>query len=128
MKTKNKILIALVIGLTFLLSIFLDKNFFNSLKDMIPSEEDSTPQDNEKEVKNEDNFEVLFLDVGQAESILIKSNNEYMLIDAGNNADGKKLVQYFQSLGIKEFKYVVGNSYNAYNISASLGFPSLNVI
>lgn len=31
-----------------------------------------------------------------------------MLIDAGNNEDGKKLVSYFQSLGIESFQYVIG--------------------
>ena len=31
-----------------------------------------------------------------------------MLIDAGNNADGEKLVNYFNTLGIKKFDYVVG--------------------
>ena len=55
-----------------------------------------------------DNVQVSFLDVGQADSILINSNNEYMLIDAGNNSDGPLLVKYFQTLGIKEFKYIVG--------------------
>ena len=51
---------------------------------------------------------VYFLDVGQADSILVKSNSEYMLIDAGNNEDGPKLVKYFESLGIEKFKYVIG--------------------
>lgn len=31
-----------------------------------------------------------------------------MLIDAGNNEDGPKLVKYFSEFGIKEFDYVVG--------------------
>ena len=30
------------------------------------------------------------------------------MIDAGNNADGPLLVKYLQSLGVQEFKYVVG--------------------
>lgn len=51
---------------------------------------------------------VYFLDVGQADSILIKSEDKYMLIDAGNNADGSLLVDYFTKLGIKKFDYVVG--------------------
>ena len=51
---------------------------------------------------------VYFLDVGQADSILIESNDEYMIIDGGNNNDGELLVQYFKSLGIDKFKYLVG--------------------
>ena len=53
-------------------------------------------------------LEVYFLDVGQADSILIRNNDEAMLIDAGNNEDGKLISNYITSLGIKDFKYVVG--------------------
>ncbi len=35
---------------------------------------------------------VEFVDVGQGDCIFISSNNHNMLIDAGNNNDGKKLV------------------------------------
>lgn len=55
-----------------------------------------------------DKLEISYLDVGQADSILINDHGTYMLIDAGNNEDGSKLVSYFKSLGISEFKYVVG--------------------
>ena len=39
---------------------------------------------------------VEYLDVGQADSMLLSSNGEYMLIDAGNNADGDDVVEYPQ--------------------------------
>ena len=76
------------------------------------SNQETTTQDNSSQTKQttsqQGELQVYFLDVGQADSILIKSNNEYMLIDGGNNNDGPLLVKYFQSLGIKEFKYIVG--------------------
>jgi len=53
-------------------------------------------------------LKVSYIDVGQADSILIQTDNYNMLIDAGNNADGSKLVNYLKSLGITEFKYVIG--------------------
>ena len=53
-------------------------------------------------------FQVYFIDVGQADCILIQNNGEYALIDAGNNGDGPKLVSYFQQLGIQSFRYVFG--------------------
>lgn len=53
-------------------------------------------------------LKVHFIDVGQADSILIQYGNENMLIDAGNNDDENTLKNYINSLGIKEFKYVVG--------------------
>jgi len=54
------------------------------------------------------NLVVSFLDVGQADSILIENNGEAMLIDAGNNEDGELLVKYFEQEGITNFKYLVG--------------------
>ena len=59
-------------------------------------------------ITSDDKLNVSFIDVGQADSILIQNNGESMLIDAGNNEDGDKLVNYFNSIGISEFKYVVG--------------------
>ena len=53
-------------------------------------------------------LEIQFIDVGQADAILIRSGKDNMLIDAGNNEDGKLLVNYLTNLGIKDFKYVVG--------------------
>ncbi len=53
-------------------------------------------------------LKVTFIDVGQADSILIQNESENMLIDAGNNEDGDKLVNYFKNLNITDFKYVVG--------------------
>lgn len=60
------------------------------------------------ESNSDENLEIYYIDVGQADSILIKSSNKYMLIDAGNNEDGQKLVTYFKSLGINKFDYVFG--------------------
>ena len=53
-------------------------------------------------------IKVSYLDVGQADSILIQVNDEAMLIDAGNNNDGNNLVKYLKSKNISNFKYVVG--------------------
>ncbi len=53
-------------------------------------------------------LKVSYLDVGQADSILIQVNDENMLIDAGNNNDGANLVKYLKSKNISNFKCVVG--------------------
>ena len=65
---------------------------------------------NVKQTINESssNLKIYFVDVGQADCILINDNNEYGLIDAGNNEDGEKIVKYFKDLGITKFKYVFG--------------------
>ena len=57
---------------------------------------------------DENTLNVYFIDVGQADSILLENKGHYMLIDAGNNEDGPKLVNYFNEQDIKEFDYVVG--------------------
>ena len=53
-------------------------------------------------------FHIHFIDVGQADSILIENNKEYALVDAGDYVDGEKLVKYFNSLGVQKFRYVIG--------------------
>ena len=54
-------------------------------------------------------LEIYFFDVGQADSILIRNNNENMLIDAGNNADGRLIVNYLKNdIKIEKLDYVVG--------------------
>ena len=55
---------------------------------------------------NVDNLNIYFVDVGQADCILIKYLDSNVLIDAGNNEDGIKIVDYFKSLGVDKFKYV----------------------
>ena len=49
-----------------------------------------------------------FIDVGQADCILVSNGPDTMLIDAGNNEDGPKLVSYLQSAGVEDIDYLVG--------------------
>lgn len=72
-----------------------------------PTPTPETVQANQ-EIQDGEKLQIWFLDVGQADSILIQNGDANMLIDAGNNEDGKKLVSYFQSLGIESFQYVIG--------------------
>lgn len=62
----------------------------------------------ESKITTEEKLDVTFLDVGQADSILLENKGHSMLIDAGNNEDGEKLVTYFQEQGINNFDYVIG--------------------
>ena len=55
----------------------------------------------------EGNLNVYYFDVGQADSILLENNGKYMMIDAGNNADGKLIVKYLQDLGVKKLDYLI---------------------
>lgn len=56
----------------------------------------------------EGNIEVHFIDVGQADSILIIQGESSMLIDGGNNADADLVTGYIEKMGVKKLNYVVG--------------------
>jgi competence protein ComEC len=53
-------------------------------------------------------FQVSFLDVGQADSIAIRSGDSSLLIDAGTNNTAKNLVTTLKNLGFTRFDDVVG--------------------
>ena len=60
------------------------------------------------QVSTGSNLEIYFIDVGQADSILVQNKEESMLIDAGNNEDGKDVVNFIKEKGIKKLNYVIG--------------------
>lgn len=62
----------------------------------------SNKQASEKEMN------VHFIDVGQADCILVESAGKYMLIDAGNNDDADTIVDYLKEQGVKKLEYVIG--------------------
>ena len=47
-------------------------------------------------LSNDSNLQIIFFNVGQGDCILISDNVENMLIDSGNNEDGKYLVEYLK--------------------------------
>ncbi|WP_066715495.1 ComEC/Rec2 family competence protein [Clostridium sp. Marseille-P299] len=63
---------------------------------------------NDNSTNDDANLKVHFIDVGQADCILIESSNQYMLVDAGNNADEELIISYLNNLGIKRLEYVIG--------------------
>lgn len=103
MKTRNKknkkqLLYSIIISAIVIIGAFFSKETQN--------EERSTSI--LKEIMPTSNMEVHFIDVGQGDSILIKSNKEYMLIDAGKNEDGELVVNYLKAEGVDRLKYVIG--------------------
>jgi competence protein ComEC len=68
----------------------------------------TTTKETEKTNTAAGQLKVHFIDVGQADSILIQNGDKSMLIDAGNNPDGDDVVNYIKGLGIKKLDVVVG--------------------
>ncbi len=95
---KNKTLISFLSFAAIILYTFLSNDEIT-----IEKEENKKTDSN-----NTDVVKVEYIDVGQADAILIENNKKYMLIDAGNNEDGDLLVNYFKDKNITDFEYVVG--------------------
>lgn len=53
-------------------------------------------------------LKVHFIDVGQADAILIQQGTHNMIIDGGNNEDEGTLKNYLTNLGVTSFEIVVG--------------------
>lgn len=69
-----------------------------------------TPEDssNNKPEKSTTGLQVHFIDVGQADAILVENGHSAMLVDAGNNDDGELVVNYLRQRGIQKLDVVMG--------------------
>ncbi|WP_409969856.1 ComEC/Rec2 family competence protein [Bengtsoniella intestinalis] len=59
-------------------------------------------------ISEDSTFEIIFLDVGQADAALVSCDGEYMLIDGGNVADSNLIYSVLDKRGITELSIVVG--------------------
>lgn len=96
-KKQNKLRYSIILSIILIFGTFWSKENVESTKSEVPA----------KEIASTANLQVHFIDVGQADSILIRSDKEAMLVDAGNNEDGAVLVKYLKEQGIDQLKYVI---------------------
>ncbi len=106
MKINKKTIINIIVGIAIIFYIIFNSDIVNEINKTMASV--ANVSDTEEKVEVDGDITVSFIDVGQADSILIRTNGHNMLIDAGNNSDGEKLVSYFNNLGITNFDYVIG--------------------
>lgn len=104
-KNKKKFIEAIIILIIAFFTIYYEDFTEKTIEDEVIQNRNT---EEVIKISDGDKLNVYYLDVGQADSILIENNNKYMLIDAGNNEDGEKLVTYFKRLGITKFDIVVG--------------------
>lgn len=71
-------------------------------------EETKKKTEGEKAEHDAGGIKVHFIDVGQADSILIQQGVHSMLIDAGNNDDGGLVCNYIKAQGVNTIEYVIG--------------------
>jgi competence protein ComEC len=62
------------------------------------------------------NIKLHFINVGQADSILVQDGNKTMLIDAGNNDDDATVINYIKSQGISKLDVVIGKVISTFEI------------
>ena len=79
MKRKKKLvssfIILIIVGIFYLFQNYPTNEVSKNINKRI----------NEVPVTSEERLEVTFIDVGQADSILLENEGHYMLVDAGNN-------------------------------------------
>lgn len=105
MKNEKKIrkIICIIIGIIIVLFILLNGDFINNATASVSNINNSNENNNV-----DGSLSVHFIDVGQGDCIYINQGEYNMLIDAGNNEDGEKLVSYLKSLNVNGFDYVIG--------------------
>lgn len=116
MKKKDKVIVKKLLAIVLLLIIgsvvgfenlddFLDDGV---IQDTVSDNQNDYTQKEDYYIASDDELKVYFFDVGQADSIFVMSSGECMLIDAGNNADGKLIVKQLENMNIDTIDYVVG--------------------
>lgn len=105
MKNEKKIrkIICIIIGIIIVLFILLNGDFISNATASVSNINNSNENNNV-----DGSLSVHFIDVGQGDCIYINQGEYNMLIDAGNNEDGEKLVSYLKNLNVNGFDYVIG--------------------
>lgn len=62
---------------------------------------------------NESKLQIIYFDVGQADSTLIMNNGKTILIDGGNDSDGPNLVKYIKSQKISKIDTIIATHLHA---------------
>lgn len=118
-KEENKSIIKFIILFLILIaSIILSKDYIpyekyvsdlqNNVKQASKQMQISDANRQTIQTQVDGNLKVYFIDVGQADSILLTNQNSSMLIDAGNNEDGELISKYIKTLGINKIDYLIG--------------------
>ncbi len=98
---KTKILLLLLVTLLFTVGCVEETVYQNETEKIAQSVQ------TESEVPSDSTFEILFIDVGQADSALILCDGKSMLIDGGNRGDSNVVYTVLKNNGISHLDYIV---------------------
>lgn len=102
-KIKRSLLGGIVSVIIIIVALF-GGQVFTSTRNTVSSK----IEENKIDVEQFDGLKVYFIDVGQGDSIFIQSDEKTMLIDAGTNEAGPKIVNFLQEKGIEKIDYLIG--------------------
>lgn len=108
MNKRKKKIAGYLFSVLFFILISVLGFYQEGILDNFKNEVNHTKEDSAVLEQRDNLLEVYFIDVGQADSILIKQGEQTALIDAGNNADGEMLVQFMQKKDIEKLNYLIG--------------------
>ena len=108
-KMPNMVYVLITILIAF--SVYLGSEKFNN--NVVNNSEANNlanivAQESNTDVTDNSELKIYYLNVGQADCTLIQNKDKNMLIDAGNNDDGEKVVQFLKGLGISKIDYLIG--------------------
>lgn len=89
------------------LQLDLPSEMFSTEKPSNQSE-DASPSADKIDISKTGDLFVYFIDVGQADSILVVSDGKGMLVDAGNNDDARIVETYIDKFGLSKLEYLMG--------------------
>jgi competence protein ComEC len=100
MAKKSRFVKTAALILVIVAAVLFSCDYYNDMKEQPDSGNGNTAVTGE--------LKISFIDVGQADSILVQQGSNFMLIDAGNNGDAETVGNYLSNQGVKELKYFVG--------------------
>lgn len=94
----------IIVGIAGILGT--NEKFVNTVSNI--GEQANTQNEQQVEFVAQEDLLIDYIDVGQADSILIRNQDKVMLIDAGTNEAGETVVNYLENLGITKIDYLIG--------------------
>lgn len=117
-KFKNKVknlISSFIITIFLLVSAYFGVDYFQ--EDLVSKNKDISKNETQEVTAQidytnsinlqNDKLNIIYFYVGQADSTFVKLNNSTMLIDAGNNEDGKMIVNFLNQNNISKIDYLV---------------------